>query len=261
MEKYLPIGSICTLKGKNKKIMITGFYSSEFNGNLKINDYSGCAYPEGLLLPELSCTFNHDDIESVDFVGFKNEDYEKFNNMLKGLNSNEEKEENSEKSSDGWILASNKSYSKLLFDENGVVVLAEPVEETENKNEYKFDANGMVVKDLTNIDNPFHKTYDAVKPKEMEEPTKIFGDYSFDENGVVTQVNKKTTKVSSDSLNEIEFDENGVVISIKGEDLKNDTPNEEYIFDENGAVVKVNSSIETKKEYEFDENGMVIGIN
>ena len=39
-EKYLPIGTICTLKGKNKKVMIVGVYGVEFNGNLKINDYT-----------------------------------------------------------------------------------------------------------------------------------------------------------------------------------------------------------------------------
>ena len=36
-QKYLPIGSVCTLKGKNKKVMITGYYSVEFNGNFKIS--------------------------------------------------------------------------------------------------------------------------------------------------------------------------------------------------------------------------------
>ena len=92
-QKYLPIGSVCTLKGKNKKVMITGYYSVEFNGNLRIKDYCGCVYPEGMLLPEHSCTFNHTDIETIDFIGFKNDEQKTFQGLLNRLTGNNLSEE------------------------------------------------------------------------------------------------------------------------------------------------------------------------
>ena len=129
-QKYLPIGSVCTLKGKNKKVMITGYYSVSFSGNLKINDYMGCAYPEGMLLPEFVCSFNHTDIESVDFLGFKNEEQEIFKGLLNRLTGNTDENATSELHKENDIfLTSNSSYSKLLFDENGVVMIADPVVE------------------------------------------------------------------------------------------------------------------------------------
>ena len=85
-SKYLPIGSVCTIKGKSRKVMITGYYSIKFNGNLRINDYKGCIYPEGLLISDQTCSFNHSDIEKVDFVGYKNEDQEIFQKKKKQLN-------------------------------------------------------------------------------------------------------------------------------------------------------------------------------
>ena len=233
-EKYLPIGSICTLKGKNKKVMISGYYSMSFNGNIKIYDYMGCFYPEGTLNGDQSVSFNHSDIEKVDFVGYKNEDCEKFLKMLN--NVSDEKSEP--------VVTSSKDYSKLVFDENGVVVMAEPAN---NNVEYEFDEEGTVI----GVNNPFHQEYEP-KEEETKDNWDILKDYEDTETPEEELVNS--------SLNKIEFDENGVVIGVSG--WENQEPsNEQYTFDENGVVVGVNGQSNSTSKYEFDENGVVVGVN
>lgn len=261
-EKYLPIGSVCTLKGKNKKVMITGYYSVEFKGNLTIKDYVGCAYPEGLLLPELTCNFNHDDIENIDFIGYINEEQEKFKGLLNRLTGNvseEEKAKEFHKNND-MFLTSNASYSKLLFDENGVVMIAETAkpEVKENKTlEYTFDENGVVisVNNYDNVSNPFKYNSENSPKVVQQNDWSILNDKKIDNSNELE--NRKTIE-----LNKIEFDENGVVISVGSSESNN---NKTYEFDENGVVVSVGtvkneSSTEDKKipNYKFDENGVVI---
>ena len=259
-KKYLPIGSVCTLKGKSKKVMITGFYSVGFNGNLRINDYCGCAYPEGLLLPETVCTFNHSDIEKVDFVGYKNDEQEKFEQLLNRLTNNV-----NENSEDDWVLASNKSYSKILFDENGVVVLAEPVVENVKKEKINFDENGIVISVGEQQENPFYKNYDSKEyPNNIVDNEDIFKKTEEGE----TLIDNKELDKQKKLLNQIEFDENGIVVAVKSE-----KPKERYKFDENGILISVvgdaneevkNSEISDKPQtvvvngFEFDENGNLI---
>lgn len=222
-EKYLPIGSICTLKGKHKKVMITGYYSVEFNGNLKINDYQGCAYPEGLLLPEFNCTFNHSDIENIDFLGYKNEEYNKFSVLLNQLTGNE-----SNSSNDDWVLASSNSYSKLLFDENGVVVLAEPVVEKKEVQPTDFQVNTELV-----LDNPFKKEYS--NEFEVNTNSNIFEEEKVEENNNTSNTIYK-------------FDENGFVIAVE----------ENAPVEEKEEVIEPITSSEPI--YKFDENGFVVAV-
>ena len=278
-QKYLPIGSVCTVKGKTKKMMITGYYSVSFNGNLKIKDYVGCAYPEGLLLPEATSSFNHDEISSVDFIGYKNEEQRTFEKLLDRLTNNEKTEE--EKAADfhkdnEMFLTSNSTYSKLLFDENGVVMIAEPViKESKEKKEsswknIKFDENGYVISvdNETETDNPFARNYDKeIKKEEETKNWSIFKNLEFDENGTVIAA-EKTEEPNKSTLNEIQFDENGTVIAVNGETLKEETDYSKYKFDENGTLIAVgDETLEVKEEtqnsdkYEFDENGLVIAVN
>jgi len=264
-QKYLPIGSVCTLKGKNKKVMIIGYYSVKFNGNLKINDYYGCVYPEGLLLPEQTCTFNHSDIEFVDFIGYKNEEYNKFKNLLYRLTvSEEENIESAEQfhKHNDMFLTSNSTYSKLLFDENGVVMIAEPLEKSNDEKNFeslknlKLDENGPVISmETEEVKNPFYNVFETneeSKEKNNDNKTwKIFNKIEFDENGTVISAEENP----SDTLSKIEFDENGTVISVNGETLK-EAPNKSvsrYAFDENGTIV-------SEETYTFDENGTVVSV-
>lgn len=281
-NKYLPIGSICTLKGKNKKVMITGYYSVEFKGNLTIKDYCGCAYPEGMLLPESVCNFNHTDIETIDFVGYKNDEQKTFEDLLNRLTGNVSEEEKAKKfhEDNEMFLTSNKSYSKLLFDENGVVMIAEPAKpkEPENNAKYHFDANGTVISvERPEQENPFHVEYKDSK-EVKETPSKdwnIFKNIKFDENGTVVsaEVNEEPKE---NTLNKIEFDENGVVIAANGETLKaQDTPKPQYRFNDDGILISDGvDALEDEKtaaqelendavkvNYKFDDDGNVVSAN
>ena len=64
-NKYLPIGTIVKLKSIDRLIMIIGYYSMEYQNSVKIFDYVGCSYPEGMLIKNNSYSFNHSDIEKM----------------------------------------------------------------------------------------------------------------------------------------------------------------------------------------------------
>lgn len=218
-KKYLPIGTICTLKNNNKKTMIISYFSLEYNGNVKMYDYKGCVYPEGLLLPAQAVSFDHDDIEKVEYMGFKNEQYEIFNNTL---NRSGEKEE---------VEYEQKPYmSNFKFDENGVVVFDGNVVEEKNEvvdyqvppvsnsnpfmaqtnyaddeanntskaNIFMFDENGVVISDRSAILE--------LKPANMPS-------YKFDENGTVIEDDSEVNQQPEQLTSNIKFDENGFVIS------------------------------------------------
>ncbi len=90
-EKYLPLGTVCLLKGATKRVMITGFFSMAADDKEKIYDYSGCMFPEGFLSSEQTALFNHEQIERVDYLGLVDEEVEKFHKGLKILISNIDK--------------------------------------------------------------------------------------------------------------------------------------------------------------------------
>lgn len=90
-EKFLPIGSVCMLKGGTKRVMITGYLSIEDSNPKKIYDYNGCIYPEGYLSSKQVCLFNHDQIDKVFFEGYTDEERDKFNKSLDELSKALEK--------------------------------------------------------------------------------------------------------------------------------------------------------------------------
>lgn len=81
-EKYLPIGTVVMLKGGSKRVMITGFCAVAAENEEKVYDYSGCLYPEGFLNPEQTCLFDHDQLDKIYFLGYKDEEEEKFKEQL-----------------------------------------------------------------------------------------------------------------------------------------------------------------------------------
>ena len=65
-EKFLPIGTVCLLKGGQKNLMIIGYCpQAEKDGNLVRYDYVGCLYPEGLISSDQNLVFNHDNIDKI----------------------------------------------------------------------------------------------------------------------------------------------------------------------------------------------------
>ena len=82
-EKYLPIGTVCLLKGGKKRVMIIGFGIRPNENPDIIYDYLGCLFPEGVVSLEQNMVFNHDQIQTIINKGFADEETSKFNEMLK----------------------------------------------------------------------------------------------------------------------------------------------------------------------------------
>lgn len=252
-KKYLPIGTVCTIKGENKQVMITGFYSVKYNGNLKINDYVGCYYPEGMLIPEGVVSFNHTDIESVDYLGYKNEENTKFQTLLNQITGNVDEDSKDESKQ---TVAETGIYSKIMFDENGVVTYAEPVvanqfgedqvveqEKKENSGygRIEFDENGYVIRaDFDTVDNPFHKEYEMdKKPKEVpENKWKIFDKLDTTEEDDILSLDPIPSK--SESLVSVKFDDDGTVLEELDKTME--LPKLSNIeFDDDGSIIEANS--------------------
>ncbi len=71
-EKVLPIGTIVLLKGGNKRVMIIGHCKYNGSDRSKIYDYAGCVYPEGYTRPDQTALFDHDQIDVVFSLGYRN---------------------------------------------------------------------------------------------------------------------------------------------------------------------------------------------
>lgn len=126
--RYLPIGSVVRLKNNDKMIMITGYYSVEYARDLEIYDYSGCAYPEGVMIKSSCCSFNQSDIKEVLFEGYKTDEYKTLTNGLNEIDEEimtggepqeivlDELGSNKEKKKE------DKSFKHYTFDENGILI-------------------------------------------------------------------------------------------------------------------------------------------
>ncbi len=72
--KFLPIGTVVSLKGANKKLMITGFCMYNKENNNQMYDYCGCLFPEGIINTEKISLFNHEQIERIYYLGLQNDE-------------------------------------------------------------------------------------------------------------------------------------------------------------------------------------------
>lgn len=80
-KNLLPLGSVITLNGAEKKLMITGVLV-ENEGNGKVYDYIGIPFPEGYLDAEHMFLFMHKDIQDVNFLGYINAEAQAFRVQL-----------------------------------------------------------------------------------------------------------------------------------------------------------------------------------
>ena len=95
MKDLLPLGSIVLLEKGIKKLMIFGrLQLSKKDG--KIYHYSGCAYPEGLLANDNIFLFNDEDINTLVFKGYENEEEAEFQLLIEEYFENLEKGESSD---------------------------------------------------------------------------------------------------------------------------------------------------------------------
>lgn len=167
-DKYLPIGTICSIQGNNSLVMINGYLSLKYYDKVKLFDYQGVSYPQGGLKNEY-ISFNHDEIVDIKYLGYKNDEYFSLTHQL---NSQTVKE----------IFNSKDSlFENIQFDENGVVEFA-----TMKNYNNKHDSISLK-EENTNIINPFVTDINQRKEKNIEDAKDwpIFKDIQFDENGVV----------------------------------------------------------------------------
>ena len=176
-EKYLPIGSIITTKKSSQKIMIVGYFGLEYTEALEVYDDRGSTYPKGLLEKNNMISFNHEDIITCDFMGYKDSSYTDLNKkligedvvtesleelteeeMLEPIPSNivfdddllkivEDDKENKEKTSNTFDESKEEATSSKLE--------VEPEEKTTNNEEfkiphYRFDVNGIIITEEDN---------------------------------------------------------------------------------------------------------------
>lgn len=66
----LPIGSVLMLKNSTHRVMITGYAQRKLDDPEKVFDYAGCAFPEGVIGPDKTFLFNHDQIETLHALGY-----------------------------------------------------------------------------------------------------------------------------------------------------------------------------------------------
>ncbi|EKY29044.1 DUF4176 domain-containing protein [Clostridium celatum] len=77
MDKYLPIGSVVLLKNGTKRVMIYGRKQIHIETG-KEWDYLACLYPEGNINEEFMYLFNHDQIDKVYYLGYRDDEEVKF---------------------------------------------------------------------------------------------------------------------------------------------------------------------------------------
>ncbi len=82
VSTLLPIGSVVLLKNGQKRVMIFGVKQLDNPENGTEFDYIGVPYPEGNMGIDFQYLFNHENIEQVFFVGYTDEEREKFINEL-----------------------------------------------------------------------------------------------------------------------------------------------------------------------------------
>ena len=174
-RKFLPIGTICTINNYNKKVMIVGYYAMNYNGNATIYDYKAYDYPEGTLLINKVICFNHSDINKIDFMGLKNDDYQKLNTNLNNQNSKEIKENSNQ-------------IGNFKFDSDGVVIYDPLSSNDSGKNKPQEKEK------KEEIENPFYNKYVEKNVSLHDSNSKewdIFKKIEFDENGYVISAETK----------------------------------------------------------------------
>ena len=81
ISEMLSIGSVVLLKNGTKKLMVCGIKQTSVEDE-KEYDYIGVMYPEGFIGGEYQFLFNHEDIETVYFNGYEDEERQNFINNL-----------------------------------------------------------------------------------------------------------------------------------------------------------------------------------
>ncbi len=81
MKELLPMGSVVTIQGTSKKVMIIGILQMQ-QENSKLYDYLAVPYPEGFVSAKRNLLFNHESINDVIFTGYTNPERDGFMKLM-----------------------------------------------------------------------------------------------------------------------------------------------------------------------------------
>lgn len=70
-ERTLPIGSVVSLYGAEKRLMVLGYLKYLKGDEERVYDYCGCVFPEGYLDSNTTAVFDHADIEHIYALGYQ----------------------------------------------------------------------------------------------------------------------------------------------------------------------------------------------
>jgi hypothetical protein len=74
MDYVLPIGSVVSLTGYGRRVMVAGVRQIDADDTGKIWDYCGCNYPEGLVNSHKMILFDQNHIDSIFCLGYRDGD-------------------------------------------------------------------------------------------------------------------------------------------------------------------------------------------
>lgn len=77
MKELLPIGSVILLKEGKKKVMIIGVKQMDSETSVEY-DYLTVLYPEGFIANAGMFFCNHDAIDEIYHMGYRNEEHDRF---------------------------------------------------------------------------------------------------------------------------------------------------------------------------------------
>ncbi len=80
-EGYLPLGTVVQAEGLETPLMIFG-RSQQLSGTEQKYDYAACEYPAGNISPEETYVLNNEDISSLYFLGYIDDEEEAFKEKL-----------------------------------------------------------------------------------------------------------------------------------------------------------------------------------
>ena len=78
IKELLPIGSVVLLNGGEKRLMICGVKQTDTEGEEIEYDYLAVFYPEGFMGGDYQYLFNHEDIDTVFFTGYEDDERQEF---------------------------------------------------------------------------------------------------------------------------------------------------------------------------------------
>ena len=82
IEKFLPLGTVCIFKNTKRKSIIVGYLVRTERDNDGVCDYMAYPYPMGLWDNSNILVFNHEDIDSVIFMGYNDAEQKKLNKQM-----------------------------------------------------------------------------------------------------------------------------------------------------------------------------------